>query len=142
MLASRALVLVLIAGCSPELMRAAEETPRLPAYVGPPLGQSTAMGPADSTRPLAMSRPAAPEDVGPGMRITAPGPGAPPPAQTPSEAPAVAPEQYSGLLYAPYGPNGPVAPIVEEPPPPVFQPPPPPPPPDLSDRVMSDEGEG
>jgi hypothetical protein len=121
------IVAVIVAGgCSPELMQVSS-APRLPSYVGPPLGQSTAMGPADSTRPVAVFPGSAPEDIGPGLTISRPI-GVPPPTETAPAAQAQPPEgAYSGFLYAPYGPGGPTIPIEQQqPPPPVFQPPPPP----------------
>ncbi|MDX2093146.1 MAG: hypothetical protein SFX73_35210 [Kofleriaceae bacterium] len=98
---------------------------RYPQAVGPELGESTAMGPSDSTRMASrgLSPSGVPLNVGPGKPITPPGPGAP----APTQAPAVIQEQP--ILVVPLG---------GEPPPPVFTPPPPQPPPSLADRVMAD----
>lgn len=107
-----------------------EKRPEYPQVVGPPLGESTAMGPSDSSRNIAsnLSPSGVPRDVGPGKAITPPPPGAPAPTTVPSAIDAA-----EGVI---------VLPLEQQPPPPVFTPPPPPPPPDLSDRVMADGAYG
>jgi hypothetical protein len=116
-----ALIASLLSACS----MMPEQRPQYPQAVGPPLGESTAMGPADSSRSNVaknLSPSGVPLNVGPGRAITPPAA-----APAPTEAPAAVAEEVV------------VLPVQQTPPPPVFTPPPPPAAPDLSDRVMADE---
>jgi len=126
MLALRVGLIAILAGACAEMPERRVEAPQ---QVGPAIGESTAMGPADSTRPLAPEVPGGvPENVGPGLAITPPAPGAPAPTQPSAPAAAAAVAENGGIY---------ILPVEPEPPPPVFQPPPPP-----DTYEIEDYGEG